>query len=219
MKCCGSVCCDATERHFRQSVAKRDLRRYNREGPDATTRLLLAALRESAVFGASLLDVGGGVGVLCFELLSAGVSRATLAEASPAYLDAARREAERRGRQDQLRFIGGDFVNLAEGIEPADIVTMHRVICCYPAYAMLLTQALGRCLRLFAFTYPRDRWYVRWVFGLENLARRFAGNSFRTFVHPASVMKGMIQEAGFRSVSRRATLAWCIEIYSRTDAA
>lgn len=215
MQCCRGVDYPAAERQFGPRVAARDLRRYRRKGPDDTTRLLLAALVGQSRPLDSLLDVGGGVGVVSFELLSAGLKRATLVETSPAYVDAARREAERRGYGDRLRLVAGDFSSIAESIEPADVVTMHRVVCCYPAYASLLRRALSRCRACFAFSYPRDKWYVRLWLALENRGRRLFGNSFSAFVHPPDAMRAIIREAGFQPISHRGTAVWCIEVYAR----
>lgn len=47
-------------------------------------------------------------------------------------VDAAQEEAKRKGLDDRIRFYHGDFVDLASEIPPADIVTLDRVICCYP---------------------------------------------------------------------------------------
>src|SRR5258706_10577717 len=69
------------------------LPRNHREGPDASSRLLLEALDHQLKSGDSLLDIGAGVGVLDFELLANGVKTSTLVDASNAYLEAAEREA------------------------------------------------------------------------------------------------------------------------------
>jgi len=129
------------------------------------------------------------------------------------------REAEKRGWSDKLRVVAGDFSSIAESIEPADVVTMHRVICCYPDYESLLRQALSRCRERFAFSYPRDRWHIRFWLALENLRRRIFGNSFSAFVHPPAAMHAIIREAGFDPVNQRATAVWSIEVYARAPSA
>ena len=185
----------------------RDLERYRRKGPDATSRLLIAGLVDQLRSSDSLLDVGAGVGVVDFELLAKGVQKATLIDASPAYLDAAAREAQRRGVTDRIRSILGDFTALAGNVEPADIVTMHRVICCYPDHAALLRAAMDHTRRVFAFSYPRDRWFIRAWLTLENLRRRILRNPFRTFVHPPATMDGVLTDEGFRRVGRSGRLS------------
>jgi 16S rRNA G966 N2-methylase RsmD len=51
-----------------------------------------------------LLDVGGGVGVVTFELLADGLGPATLVDGSPSNVDAASAEAERLGHSSRVHF-------------------------------------------------------------------------------------------------------------------
>jgi hypothetical protein len=216
MACCsGCSRYSEAERQFGPDIAARDLERYRRKGPDATSRLLLKALRVYSNGAMSLLDIGGGVGVLDFELLANGVGSATLVDASPAYLDAAGREAESRNMAERLRCVAGDFAVLGKSIESADIVTMHRVVCCYPDHASLLTAATTHARHVFALSYPRDRWYVRLWVELENARRRLFGNPFRTFVHAPDAIEARITHSGFLRVHRSRTFVWSIDIYAR----
>jgi 16S rRNA A1518/A1519 N6-dimethyltransferase RsmA/KsgA/DIM1 with predicted DNA glycosylase/AP lyase activity len=60
-----------------------------------------------------LLDIGAGIGALTFELLDRGITEAVVVEASPAYLAASRDEAICRHQETSVRFVGGDFLNVA----------------------------------------------------------------------------------------------------------
>ncbi|HEX9728225.1 MAG TPA: methyltransferase domain-containing protein [Gemmatimonadales bacterium] len=191
------------------------MERYRRAGPDTTTRHLLAALAAVDLSEAALLDVGAGIGVLHHELLGDRFASATHVEAAPAAIAEARAETERRGHGDRVRFIQGDFVDLADDIAPADVVTLDRVICCYPDYISLLTRSADKARRYYGLSAPRDRWYVRLVTALENLGRRVTGNAFRTFVHPTAAMDRLLHTAGFTLRSRRATIAWEASLYER----
>jgi Methyltransferase domain len=216
MRCCsGCVGYPAAERQFGAAIAERDLDRYRRKGPDASSRLLLDSVTDSVRQGDSLLDIGGGVGVLSFEFLARGVTNAVLVDAAPAYLSAAQSEAARRGVGERVQFLRGDFVELAGEVAPADVVAMHRVVCCYPDWAALLTNAAQRSRRLLALSYPRDRWFVRLWLSVENLRRRLSGHPFRSFVHPAAAMERSVETAGFQRVSRRRTAVWCVDVYAR----
>jgi SAM-dependent methyltransferase len=217
MGCCsGGARYAEAERQFGPAIAARDLERYRRKGPDATSRLLLNAVLGQVNGATSLLDIGAGVGVLDFELLANGVSSATLVDASPAYLDAAGREAESRQVADRLRCVVGDFAVLADGIESADVVTMHRVVCCYPDHASLLHSAAAHARRVFALSYPRDRWYIRFWLALKNARRRLFGNPFRTFVHAPVDMETLVTRNGFVRVHRSRTFVWSVDVYART---
>ncbi len=212
MSCCD--CARATALHFGAALAERDLARYRRRGPQRTTRLLLSGLARAGG-GATVLDIGSGVGALGLELLAAGAERATLVDLSPAYLEAARAEAERRGLAARVTTVAGDFAALADGLEAADLVALDRVVCCYPDHAALLRLAAGRCRALLAFTWPRDRWPVRTTMGLENLRRRLRGDPFRTFVHPPAGMEDVLSGARLERVSRERTFVWCADVYRR----
>lgn len=217
MSCCSSFCA-ATQRQFSPRVAARDLERYRRKGPDSTTRKLRELLTGSRPTNGTLLDVGAGIGALTFELLSAGFRHATAVDASPAYVAAGRQEAARRGLAESVKWIEGDFVNLAPQLAPAEVVTLDRVVCCYPAYEPLLKSALDRAQQVVGLSYPRDRWYVRGVIAIENGARRFSGGAFRTFVHSPVGMDALIRTRGFRLVARRTTVAWCVDVYAKGNA-
>lgn len=82
---------------FDSGTASANLDDYRRSGPAPMTARLLAILKAAGVTGLSLLDIGGGVGVIQHELAGAGVSGITDVDASRAYLSAARSEATRRG--------------------------------------------------------------------------------------------------------------------------
>jgi magnesium-protoporphyrin O-methyltransferase len=213
-----SDCCSGFRavagRQFDGKVARQDLERYRTKGPNPTTRLLREGVL-GAGGGESLLDVGAGIGALSVELLNAGIGWAVAVDASPAYVATARAHAEARGLGERLRVVEGDFTAV-EGIgEPADVVTMDRVVCCYPEFRPLLERALLNGRRLFAYSYPLDRWYVRIAVALENLARAAARNPFRAVVHSAREMDACIADQGFQRVSRAKTLAWCVDVYAR----
>src|SRR5262249_42191191 len=101
----------------------------------------------------------------------------------------------------------------------ADIVSMDRVVCCYPDFKALLGAAASRARRVLALSYPNDRWYVRVVIAVENLLRMAAGNGFRAFVHAPSAMGAVLEGAGWRRMARRTTLVWAVERWGRADAA
>jgi magnesium-protoporphyrin O-methyltransferase len=209
MRCC----CTAIEERFTVQTANHDLARYRDRGPRKTTRMLLDALRAEGVAGRSLLDIGGGVGVIAHELVPAGATHVTSVEASSAYLAAAREEAERQGYADRLTAHHGDFVALADAIPVADIVTLDRVICCYPDMAQLVAASAAHARLLYAITVPRDTWWVRLGIGLESLPYWLHRTSFRIYAHPLRAIEAGIRRAGLQRRARRTTFAWDIRIY------
>jgi len=212
MSCCSALC-TAIQRQFSPRVAARDLARYRRKGPDATSRMLRELLTSPSQTGGTLLDIGAGIGVLTFELLNAGFQHATAVDASPAYVAAGRQEAARRRLTARVDWVEGDFVDLVSRLPPADVVTLDRVVCCYPAYEPLLKAALDRAGQVVGLSYPRDRWYIRAVIALDNGLRWLRGGPFRTFVHSPAGMVALLRTRDFRLVGRRTTLAWSVDVY------
>jgi len=164
MSCCCSSVGAAAERQFSEKRATKDLAKYRSKGPGPTARLLLAGIAKAGPPHGRLLDVGSGVGVLMFELLERGLTEAIGIDLSSAYVSAASDEAARRGRTDAVRFVHGDFVGIASQFLAAAIVTLDRVICCYPEYERLLDESVRHAGHHFALSYPRDVWYVRTSF-------------------------------------------------------
>jgi len=211
-------CCafgNTADEHFNADKVAKELAQYRRKGPRPTTRLLRDGLVSAGIREGTLLDVGGGLGILSLELLDAGFSRAIVVDASSAYLAAASEEATRRGRSGVTEFTHGDFLMVAGTVAPSTVVTLDRVVCCYPSYEPLLRQALRLAKTGFAVSYPRDRWFVRLGMWLENALRRRKGNPFRTFVHPPSDMMRIIEGAGFRLASRGLTPTWSCDVFAK----
>ena len=154
-------CCQITDNTFGEDDARQGLKSYHRRGPAAQTREILKAVRSFGLKDATLLDIGGGIGAIHHELLDGTARKATHVDASAAYLRAAEAEAARRGHADRVTFLHADFTDVASEIPPADIVTLDRVVCCYPDFHSLLTAAASRSRRLLALTYPRETWYMR----------------------------------------------------------
>ena len=211
--CCGFAA--TADHHFNAQKAAKELRLYRRKGPGVTTRKLRDGLVSAGLNRGTVLDVGGGLGTLSLALLDAGMTEATVVDASSAYLAAASAEATQRRKSMSMKFVHGDFLVVARDLATATVVALDRVVCCYPSYEQLLRQAVQRAERGFALSYPRDRWYVRFGVRYENAARRRKGNPFRTFVHPPTALQRIVESAGFRLVNRSETLAWCCDVFVR----
>jgi len=212
MSCCKP---EFYESQFDDRHATKDLKRYRKKGPDKTTRMLLDALRAEGVEGSSLLDIGAGIGVVHHELLAAGARTAVHVDAAPSHMQAAKAETARRGHAEQVTFLHGDFVALAGGIAPADVVALDRVICCYPDMEGLVSASAAKARRLYAAVFPRERWLLKVVLALGNVMRRLRGNPFRTYVHPVSAIDAEVRRHGLEPRSIHDTLVWRVAVYSR----
>jgi hypothetical protein len=207
--------CLGIRKVFGKRIARFDLRRYRSRGPARTTRLLLDALTREGIAGSSVLDIGGGVGAIPNHLLIGGSQRAVLVEASPAYIEAARAEAEHQGHSDRMTFREGDFIRLADEIEPATVVTLDRVICCYDDLPALVLASAGHAQSLYGLVYPRDTWWNRAGASLVNLVVRLPGIPYRLFVHRQSEVEKLVEGAGFTRASGRDLGLWQVVVYRR----
>ncbi|HEU5347406.1 MAG TPA: methyltransferase domain-containing protein [Ktedonobacterales bacterium] len=207
--------CQGIEQIFDSEMASRELRSYQRNGPGRTTQLLVDALRAEGVAGASLLDIGGGVGAIPLGLLASGLRSATDVDASGAYLAVARAEAQRRGYDGQVTYHHGNFVELAHTLESADIVTLDRVICCYHDMPALVKESTAKARRLYGLVYPRDDWWVRLGITAENTFLRVRRQLYRAFVHPVRAVDTIVRDAGFVQRFFHRGAIWQVVVYAR----
>jgi magnesium-protoporphyrin O-methyltransferase len=210
--------CLGLEQEFNPDVARRELRRYRRRGPDRTTRLLIDQIRGRGVDGRTLIDVGGGVGAIQHALLEGGASRASSVDASSAYLAAAAEEARRRGWTDRIDQVHGDFVAVADQVPAADILTLDRVLCCYPDIERLLHASAAHARRLYGVVYPRDTWWLRPAFSAANVLLRLRGSSFRIFLHPTEVVEAVLASDGLVRVFHQIVGIWQVVLFARRGA-
>jgi magnesium-protoporphyrin O-methyltransferase len=212
MVCCQ---CQGIEDLFDEKMVSKELARYLAKGPDKTTRMMINALKVEGVQGSTLLDIGGGVGAIQHELLDAGAQAAVDVDASGAYLQAAQKEAQRRGVADQIQFQHGNFVDLAVQIDPADVVTLDRVLCCYPDMEQMVRLSAARAKKLYGLVYPRDGWLARVGIAVMNLFFRAQKNPYRAFVHPSQAVEALVTGEGFQRRYYRRTLFWQVIVYAR----
>lgn len=209
-------CCDTDyDAAFDAKTARRELLTYRRAGPTGSTKRLVDEIARTGVGGASILDIGGGVGIVGFELLAAGAEHLTDVDAARAYVAVARREAEHRGVADRTVFRHGDFVALAGEVESADVVTLHRVVCCYADWEALVDRSVERARRLYGLVYPTDRWWTRIGIGVANLVPRLMRIAFRGYVHPEQAIDARIRRAGFQLRSHHRGWLWQTAVYER----
>jgi magnesium-protoporphyrin O-methyltransferase len=206
--------CQGIEDLFNEKNAAKELELYRKRGPDKTTRMLIDALKAEGVRDLSLLDIGGGVGAIQHELLEVGAQAALDIDASQAYLNAAREEAARRGLAERVDYQYGNFVELAEQVPSADIVTLDRVICCYPDMVSLVSLSAARAKKLYGVVYPRDSWWIKLALSIMNVFFRLQGNPYRAFVHPTRAVEAIILGEGFEQRYYKNTLIWQVAVYA-----
>jgi hypothetical protein len=211
----GANCCGVAD-VFDEAYARQELDKYRRRGPRGPTARLLSALRAIGQPFDSLLDVGGGIGVIAHEMLaSGGVARATIVEGSAASVAAAREEIERTATGGRLQVRAGDLVEVAADVGEADVVTLDKVVCCYPDMDALLAVSAARARRLYGIVYPRDDWWVRLGVAAENRYMQWKGSVFRGYVHSNEALDAALRRAGLVPRVRHSGAWWVVAVYER----
>lgn len=163
----------------------------------------------------TLLDIGGGVGGIQNALLNGGVIQASYVDASSAYVQAAQEEAIRREIKDRITFLQGDFVDLAEDMPTADIVTLDRVVCCYDDMQALVKLSAEKASKIYGLVFPRDLWLVRLLLPMANFFLSLTGTPFRIFIHRTEQVDQIVREEGLEPVYYQKAGFWQILVYNR----
>jgi 2-polyprenyl-3-methyl-5-hydroxy-6-metoxy-1,4-benzoquinol methylase len=182
--------------------------RYRKRGLNRTQRRLVSFLSERGIQDASVLEIGGGVGEIQVELLRRGARQVTNLEISTSYEAEAAQLLEQSGMKGRVtrRFV--DIATAPGEVEAADVVVLHRVVCCYPDYEKLLSAAGGHARRLLVFSHPPSSLLARAIVWWDNRLRRFKGNVFRGFIHPPDAMVAVLQAQGLTASYRHRGVSW-----------
>lgn len=209
--CCGPP--RGYETLFGKKTARRDLKRYRKRGLDKTGAKLVDFLRDRGVGGLTVLEIGGGVGAVDAELLKAGAAGAVNVELSPHYEAAARELWQETGVEDRAEYVVGDVTQ--DGVAPADVVVMHKVVCCYPDADGLVGTAADRAGRYLVMSFPRERRLTRIGFGSINLVGRLLRWDFRGYIHPIREILSAAETRGLQRVHEERAAIWQIAAFER----
>lgn len=213
MNCCTTIRTD-TGRLFSWFAALHRLR-FRLLGFEKTQRQLIDGIEQAGVSGAELLEIGCGPGYLHHSLLQSGAARATGVDLAEGMLTEARSASRAAGLNQCTDYRLGDFVELAEEIRDADITILDKVICCYPEWQILLDRSLEKTRRVYALTYPRNRYATRagvramhWLLSLFRCC-------YQPYIHDPEQIRKRIHEHGFYLTHAVLTTAWHTQVYSR----
>lgn len=206
-------CARDYEKVFGGKTADRDARRSRKRGLRGSARTL--AQLAGDVRGASVLEVGGGVGAIEIELLEEGAERATNVELAATYERAAESLLAERGLTGRVERRLGDFVEESDAIAPHDVVVMHRVVCCYPDVEALVGAGAQHARRRMVLTYPQERRLIRFALAAVNAVMRIGGSTFQVYVHPFARIAAAA--TGMQLVERRRSgLVWETAAFTST---
>ena len=210
--------CDRIECKFDEPYAEEKLVLYRESGPDPSTQALVDAILAEGVAGKRLLDIGGGVGAVQHELLKAGVSSVQEVEASAAYVAACQDEAARLGHSDRITHLTGDLAAVAADVQPADIVTLDRSLCCWHDMPSLVEASAGKTTWLYGLVYPRDTWWIRYGWRVwSNVRQMLNHTTMRVFAHRTHAVEAILARQGLTRRSYTEVGVWQIALYAKDE--
>lgn len=210
-------CCEprGCEKFFGDAFARRVAKRYRKRGLDKTAGRIVAFLEREGVETATVLEIGGGVGEIQVELLERGAATATGLELSPGYDAEAERLVAEKGLTGRVQRRLLDLAAEPTAVEPADVVVLHRVVCCYPDYERLLGAAADLCRSRLAFSHPPRTVGSRAVVATQNALFALGRKEFRTFAHPPEAMVDVVASRGLKPVFAHPGWVWHVEGLAR----
>ena len=179
---------------------------------------LLGALADIVDRRPTVLELGCGSGALSVALLSAGASRVTGIDLSPASIELARRRAAGAGVADLASFSVGNAAT--ERLERHDWVILDRSICCFHDARRLVDAAMGAAGSRIAISVPESRGWrgtlnrIEW--GAENLWDHVSGGC-PGYVHDLRRIEAQLRSAGFAPAPSRSSHVglWHVGVYER----
>jgi 2-polyprenyl-3-methyl-5-hydroxy-6-metoxy-1,4-benzoquinol methylase len=212
--CCNARGCD---NFFTPRLARRAAARYREHGVDKTARRMLAFLEDRGLEGATVLEIGGGIGDLQLEALKRGAASTLNLELAPGYEEEAARLAAEAGVDGRAQRRLHDIAEDPTSVEQADVVVLNRVVCCYPDYERLLGAAADHARRLLVFSYPPRNVLSRLLLGTQNLLFRLRRKEFRTFAHPPAKMLAVVEAHGLELAYGHHPLVWQVAGFERAE--
>lgn len=213
-----SCCCPHSNsaNRFFSFFASRYRKRFERKGFEPSQKQLLEGLQQAGYQDARILEIGSGVGHLHQTLLEKGAKSAVGIDLASKMICEAQQWAKDRGLTDRTNYIEGDFMEISEAVKDADVTVLDKVVCCYPDANGLVHESLARTNRVYALTYPRNRWYVRAVMGVTAWVMKIMRSDFRSYVHDPELIEKWIMDAGFEKVYQDNNLVWLTQVYVKS---
>ena len=212
-----SCCCPHSKSGGRlfSFFARSYRRRFAKKGFEPSQQQLIQGLEQTGFANATLLEVGSGVGYMHQVLLEKGAKSAVGIDLSPDMLKEAQQWADEKGLTDRVQYIQGDFIELLDQVEAAEVTILDKVVCCYPHAELLVDSSTKKTNRVYALTYPRNRWFIKVAIEIMAFFLKLGGSDFRAFVHNPDDIERWILEAGFKKTYQDQTFIWLSQVYTK----
>lgn len=217
--CCLPAKINDLDHKFDRERAEKEARAYLETGAGKRIKKMLAFFHGGSAQPFSVLDIGCGVGGAHFELLRKGLAREAVGvEASSGYIFGAEQVAKALDLQTRVRYSQLDFALSQDGIAPADVVILDRVLCCYPHLEPLLTPATERARQYLVLSYPREDWWFQVYEWIMNGIRRLRRSTFFTYLHSHAEIHRIATQNGLEQVFQERSGSWTLIIFERSTA-
>ncbi|MDH5370875.1 MAG: class I SAM-dependent methyltransferase [Gammaproteobacteria bacterium] len=212
-----SCCCPHSKSGGRifSFFARSYRKRFNKKGFEPSQLQLMAGLEQVGYKDATILEVGSGVGYLHQVLLEQGAKSAVGIDLAEDMLAEAESWAKEKKLTERTEYIQGDFIELLDSVEKAEVTILDKVVCCYPFAELLLNSSTAKTSRVYALTYPRNRWFIVAAIEVMALLLKISGSDFRAYVHDPEDIEAWIIQAGFKKVYQEQTFIWRSQIYTK----
>lgn len=214
MSCCCSHSNSANR--FFSFFASRYRRRFEKKGFEPSQKQLLEGLQQAGYRDAKVLEIGSGVGHLHQTLLEQGAASAVGIDLASRMVDEAQHWAEERKLAGRTDYLEGDFMEIHESLSGADVTVLDKVVCCYPDADGLVHASLKKTNRVYALTYPRNRWYIRTMMGISAFMLKLVRSDFRPYVHDPEMIEKWITETGFSKAYQNNNMVWLTQVYVKS---
>jgi magnesium-protoporphyrin O-methyltransferase len=97
------------------------------------------------------------------------------------------------------------------------VVTLDRVICCYPDVDRLVASSAAKAQHLYGLVFPRERLLTPAGTKLANAWFRLRGSAFRTYLYPTEQVENILHRCGFRRTSSAQSFLWQVATYARAQ--
>jgi len=117
------------------------------------------------------------------------------------------------GHEDRVTYVEGDFLLFADRIDPADITILGEVVQCSHDPERLVREWAVHTRDIFAITFPRNHWKIRWIIWLVG---PFRGGFFcsGSASRPETV-RTWLRDEGFERSTCEQSGMWHSEVYVR----
>ena len=95
------------------------------------------------------------------------------------------------------------------------MVTLDRVICCYPDMTALVQSSAAHARTLWGAVFPRERAGIRLAFRLFNLWQRLRHKAFRVYVHPTARVEAELRAQGLSPFFVGRSWLWQVMVWGR----